>query len=1202
MAERIEFEIVAKDKSSQQFRSTEKELQRLNKTVAAGGRGSKAAAQSLKQLRQASASLGTTLKGDTNPSLRQTSEELRRVERQARAAGAQTARLGGAIGAGTAKANAFTRAATRGVAALGFISPTAATASAQIVDLTASTGAATVAIATGAVAAIALGGALIYSSKQALAFETSFRGIRKTVNATEEEYAKLESANRSLARSLGENVNTINEIGQAAGQLGIAIGDLAQFEKIVIELASASDITARAASFSFGGLIAVLGLTIDELDSLTDQVVGLGNTFAATESEIVGLLNRIAGAGAVLKIPAQDLVSISTAFASVRVEQEAAGTAIQKVMLAVQRAAVVGGKELATFAKMLGVTEQEFRDLVRSDPTKVFVEFVNALGKSGEDAQLWLKELGLTDQRLTRTFLKLSSAGERLNNVMAEGTKAYEESTARTEEFDKALATTSGQIRIARRELDDLAITIGTALLPALSAAAGGAAEFAQALRTIGEAASFADEALSKLDVGSFDLPQIPKVPGAFQPLPKTVGLDLSPQGFYKSVLEGITPFGAVRNAVGGINDVGEALLGIVDRGEDAEEAAQNLGGALQRISGTYFEATIADIDGITKAADDARVALFAMFKEPTREEAQAKLGLLGAQQELNDLKLLQREWTAAEKERAEVLQSTVIPAAQALLKEQTLSAGILEQQAILQQNELQTMEERTRAYLDGAKGLDALNAGLTAIPDAQTAIDATWISLKRLVAAADPKTKREFNLIIATIGDKEALARLKDLLAWGGKLSAEDFVLNVRVNGADLAIAQMQALLDAGNELARHAVSFGALTADPAELLEIAASIRRESLKLPEIPIVVPPPDRGGGDKAAGAAAKAIDPLKDGIITLAEALEFGFTAATAATAELEFSMGKLQARYFRVAVESIKLERAEAKRQRQLEIGLRLAERDIERQKALIELQIEQAVQMGELRAVLAEAGLESEIDTFAFAMQSLGEEFQRAEESTLDFLRRLSAAATEAVKAQFDMLFARPTREQAELQLQLDIAELERARLARSGASEEMLAAIDDEIRQIQLLLDVRRKEEDVVRARAALADQGLLTQKEQFDQALLLTGLIAEESQLLDILNEQIDKQYFALLGATGATLDFASALQSAQDVISAQQPFGALRLGAGAAGTAGGGAINIELNVRVEDNEETRRQIHEELDDLLNEAGVGGALISTGTYVP
>ena len=161
MVERLEFEITAKDKTSGQFRSTEKEVQRLNATVKAGGRGAKAAALSLKQYRQASAALGVTAKGNTNPALKRTADELRRVEQASRSANRELANTGRAMGKGTARANAYTRAATRGVAALGFISPTAATASAQIVDLTASTGAATVVIASLAVAGIALGGALI---------------------------------------------------------------------------------------------------------------------------------------------------------------------------------------------------------------------------------------------------------------------------------------------------------------------------------------------------------------------------------------------------------------------------------------------------------------------------------------------------------------------------------------------------------------------------------------------------------------------------------------------------------------------------------------------------------------------------------------------------------------------------------------------------------------------------------------------------------------------------------------------------------------------------------------------------------------------------------------------------------------------------------------------------------------------------------
>jgi len=400
--------------------------------------------------------------------------------------------------AATRGADAFNRASARSAAALGLINPQAATATAQIAALTNVTGAATVALGGLALAGIGITAGLFASGRAAISFEKSFAGIKKTVEATEAEFAQLAKANRALAIELATTTSTVNEVGQAAGSLGITgVQNIARFEKIILQLVGASDdLTASQAAFDFGGLRAVLKLTIDDIDRLTSVVVDLGNKFVTTEGEITKFLTNIAGAGAVLKIPSQDLAAIAAALASVRAEAEAGGTAAQRVLLALQQAAVTGGDELRVFSAVLGVTTDEFKSLIREDPTEAFVRFVEGLQAAGEDAIRVLDALGLSDVRLTREFLKLASAvggPQGLRAILEEANAEVERGTARQEEFDKRMSTTSAQIARAKARLNELGITVGTVLLPAISKAAQG----------LGLAAEAAAKLLGALDLGN---------------------------------------------------------------------------------------------------------------------------------------------------------------------------------------------------------------------------------------------------------------------------------------------------------------------------------------------------------------------------------------------------------------------------------------------------------------------------------------------------------------------------------------------------------------------------------------------------------------------------------------------------------------------------------------------------------------------------
>lgn len=1172
-------------------------LKQVEKGMVDFRKNAKRSTTAAQQMRAGLAAAGLTAQRQTVPALKLTSRELATLEKNLSRVGLTLGATQRAFGITAQRANQMNRALTRSTAALGFISPTAATATQQLTDLFGTTGRATIIIGAAAVGAIALGTALFKSGKAAIAFESSFRGIRKTVSGTEEEFAALERANRDLAISLGSNVNEINAIGQAAGQLGIVVGDLARFEKIVIELASASDIGAKDAAFAFGGLIKILGLTIDELDSLTDQIVGLGNSFAATESEIVGFLNRIAGAGAVIGITASELASIATAFAALRIPTEAGGTAIQKVFLAMQKAAITGGKELRTFAAAVDLTGKEFKKLVEDDPAQAFVSFVNALSRQGARAQLTLEKLGLGNERTRRAFLTAAAAGGFLNEVIAQGAKDNEEGTARTEEFNRELETTAGQLRIASSAFNELAISIGDNLLPVIKIAAQLAVNLADALERAGKAGGFL---LENLPIPRPEDNESDRIfLEGLKEAAESIGESLD---FFGRLLSGQNPFVVdVEEAAQGVSALSNAF-------DIAADSARGLEGVLEDTLG---------LDAITDAAKDARKELSDLFKERTIEEARAEFALKSLRAERLALQTLPRALTSVEADRLKQIKLQEASGARIIEQEKTrleLAGLSLE----ISEGQLKTDAERTASVVGFVASLQQERREIEAIGD-QTISFGVDLGETAFVIAnlkgdiLGPLTKEQHDILVRLQGGEQAEKDLKKILDITEFLDGREFRFSIAVDGIDAAIEGLNLVLrtaDSAVVAAEAGFRIGLLEEQrPTIATKIIGEINRVVQVVNDVFAAFNEEadrvsiDAQGMADSMAKAAKEVDPLKDGIITLAEALEFGFTAATAATAELGFETNKLAARYFRVAVESIKLERAERRRQKQLEIGLRLAERNIEFQKELIELQIEEAVATAELANALRETGLESEIDTFALALGQLDEALRQAGESNIEFLQRLSDAATKAVQTQFEDLFRLPTREEAQLTKQLRDVELRRALLIRSGAPDEFIQAIDDEIQQIQNLLDVRRAEEAVVKAANDVANQGLLTQQEQFAQAQLLTGLLADESALLDELNLRLGLEILATVGVTDALDTFRAALVTAQEVISANT------LGPGPGQSPGFAAgqpvtqqISFEVNVRAESIAEIRKQINDELDDQLNAAGLAGTNAGTGTFIP
>lgn len=387
--------------------------------------------------------------------------------------------------------------------------------------------------------------ALIGATKSAIDFESSFAGVRKTVELSEQGFVKLSHNLRDISKRAPVDVNDLNRVAELAGQLGISgVENLTKFTETITKFTTATGISGEVAATSFARIANVMQEPIENIDRMGSVVAQLGDSSAATEGEILEFSERIAGAGKIAGLSTANIFSIGAAMASVGVEAEAGGTAVQKVLISMYQAAsgstsafIDNSKEIAknservkdlelklkgaqmqqsefndktkastkflketqiakykdeigaatselkglsathgqaaiqasSFAKVLGVTNQQFTEMFKKSPEKVFENFVLKLGQlseKGEDAAGVLDELELGDQRLIRAFLSLSNAGQLLTDQITVGNEEWEDNNRLNAEAEKRYATTASQIQIAKNNFNDLGITIGSVVLP----------------------------------------------------------------------------------------------------------------------------------------------------------------------------------------------------------------------------------------------------------------------------------------------------------------------------------------------------------------------------------------------------------------------------------------------------------------------------------------------------------------------------------------------------------------------------------------------------------------------------------------------------------------------------------------------------------------------------------------------------------------
>jgi TP901 family phage tail tape measure protein len=315
---------------------------------------------------------------------------------------------------------------------------------------------------------VAVGG---LATKFAVDFESAFAGVRKTVDGTEQDFAQLETGIRDMSKQIPVAASEIAKVAESAGQLGIQKQAILGFTRTMEDLGVATDLTADQAATALARLANITKMPQEQFDRLGSTVVALGNAGASTESEIVAMGLRIAGAGNQIGLSEPQILSFASALSSVGIEAEAGGSSISRVMIEIATAVEEGGKQLQLFASVSGTSTAQFQKQFREDAAGAVVSFIEGLGKmqkAGQSTFGVLDALKLSEIQVRDALLRASGAGDLFRKSLETGSKAWAENTALTKEAEQRYKTTASQMQIFRNRLTDIGITLGQAIIPAL--------------------------------------------------------------------------------------------------------------------------------------------------------------------------------------------------------------------------------------------------------------------------------------------------------------------------------------------------------------------------------------------------------------------------------------------------------------------------------------------------------------------------------------------------------------------------------------------------------------------------------------------------------------------------------------------------------------------------------------------------------------
>lgn len=318
-----------------------------------------------------------------------------------------------------------------------------------------------------------LGAAFTYAGKKFADFETGLVGVGKTTGMAGNDLKGFGDDIAKMSSVIPLSTNDLLGLAETAGQLGIhGKKDLLEFTRVMAEMGSATNLAGEEGALVMARFANVMGLDVGKnIRQVGNAVVRLGNNFETSEAEIMDMSSRLAASSRLVGITTPNVLGLATAMSSVGISAEAGGTAMSTVMTKVDKAVASGGAKLQNFAKVAGMSAEDFAAKWKSKPTEALEDLMKGLdkaSKSGGNMNQILDMLGIKGVRESNAVKSLAQNHELLSEAIKQSNDAYNHGNDLAKEAAEAWKTLHAKLTTFKNTLGNIAKDIFSIVAPAL--------------------------------------------------------------------------------------------------------------------------------------------------------------------------------------------------------------------------------------------------------------------------------------------------------------------------------------------------------------------------------------------------------------------------------------------------------------------------------------------------------------------------------------------------------------------------------------------------------------------------------------------------------------------------------------------------------------------------------------------------------------
>ncbi|MBS7545723.1 phage tail tape measure protein [Ancylobacter oerskovii] len=313
----------------------------------------------------------------------------------------------------------------------------------------------------------ALQRALSAPIQSAMAFESAMADVTKVVDfGGNAGIAAFKKDLLDLSARLPVAVTGLAQIAAAAGQAGIAGEELAKFTEGAAKIGVAFDISAGAAGDAMAKLRTGLGYSTDQVFRLADAMNELSNRQASSASDILDFETRVGAQAKMFGFAAEQAAAFGSAMISAGAAPEVAATSFNNMGRALTKGAAATKSQREAY-KALGLEAKAVAKAMQKDAVGTTLNVMERIAKLPAErrASLVSQLFGDEARALGPLLTNLNLIRESLGIVGDEATYAG----SATREYENRSKTTANAVQLFQNRVERLSISLGNALLPAMT-------------------------------------------------------------------------------------------------------------------------------------------------------------------------------------------------------------------------------------------------------------------------------------------------------------------------------------------------------------------------------------------------------------------------------------------------------------------------------------------------------------------------------------------------------------------------------------------------------------------------------------------------------------------------------------------------------------------------------------------------------------